>query len=229
MSSSPSWMIPAAFAAGVATTFLVQSLTSSPTNDRENAGAVVEGNDLSLFYGDETQLTEITNARKFLPKDLYGSLVRDAVVCCLDILLVRTNENGVKEALLVERSTEPAKGLWWLPGGRLLKGETFFAAAKRKAEQETGLSNVRPIQVLGVWNTFFPLSHWDTKESQGTQTVNPIVLVELEGSGEIKLDNTSENFKWVSLDPKDNKDADRYVMQALLRLKAWDPNYIKYS
>lgn len=196
------------------------------------AGAVIEDNDLSLFYGDEKQLTEITNARKFLPEDVYGVMVRHAVVCCVDILLVRENEQGVKQALLVERSSEPVKGVWWLPGGRLLKGETFFAAAVRKAKQETGLDNVRPVQVLGIWNTFFPTSHWDNEESKGTQTVNPIVLVELVNptlSTNVTLDATSENYRWIGLDPNDNQTEDKYVLQALLRLRAWSPKYINYT
>ena len=192
---------------------------------------MVEDNDLSLFYGDLNQLTEITDARKFLPKEVYGPMVRYAVVCCVDILLVRVNEQGLKQALLVERSSEPGKGFWWLPGGRLLKGETFFAAAIRKARQETGLTNVRPVQILGVWNTFFPTSHWDNDESKGTQTVNPIVLVELTDKTtiDIKLDATSENYRWIGLDPNENKSEDKYVLQALLRLRAWNPNYIEYS
>lgn len=194
------------------------------------AGATIEGNDLSLFYGDEKELTIITDRRKFLPSDIYGNLVRDTVVCCVDILLVRYNpETRRKETLLVERSSEPAKGHWWLPGGRLLKGETFFAAAKRKALQETGLTAVKPIQVLGVWNTFFPRSSWDTDESKGTQTVNPIVLVEmLEEGTDIKLDDQSENYRWIGLDPAAAEAAneDRYVLEALYRLEAWDPNYI---
>ena len=191
------------------------------------AGAVVEGNDLSLFYGNVDELTTITDRRKFLPSDTYGELVRHTVVCCVDILLVRYNpQTRRKECLLVERSSEPVKGVWWLPGGRLLKGETFFAAAVRKAQQETGLTAVRPIQVLGVWNTFFPTSHWDTPESKGTQTVNPIVLVELlEEGGDVKLDETSENYRWIGLDPEENSAEDKYVLQALLRLKAWNPKY----
>lgn len=76
-----------------------------------------------------------------------------------------------KECLLVERATEPVKGVWWLPGGRLFKGETFFDGAIRKAKEETGLDNVKPIQVLGFYNTFFPTSAWDTDECKGTQTV----------------------------------------------------------
>jgi ADP-ribose pyrophosphatase YjhB (NUDIX family) len=191
------------------------------------AGATSEGNDLSLFYGDESALTTITEQRKYLPAEIYAKLVRDAIVCCCDIVLVRYNsELKRKECLLVERSTEPVKGLWWLPGGRIIKGETFFDAAKRKALQETGIANVKPIQVLGVWNTFFPTSHWDNTESQGTQTVNPIVLVEIEDAdAQVKLDSTSERYCWIPLDPDQAKDRDIYVQQALLRLRAWNPNY----
>mmetsp|Transcript_5081 Transcript_5081/g.7362 ORF Transcript_5081/g.7362 Transcript_5081/m.7362 type:complete len:115 (+) Transcript_5081:334-678(+) len=112
----------------------------------------------------------------------------------------------------------------------MLKGETFFDAAKRKAKGETGLdaSIIRPIQVLGVWNTFFPTSHWDTDTQKGTQTVNPIVLVELDQPGvEIQLDETSENYKWIGLCPKEatKNGEDRYVLQALWRLHQWNPTY----
>lgn len=153
--------------------------------------------------------------------------MRDAVVCCVDIVLVRTT-SGRKECLLVERSSEPVKGVWWWPGGRLLKGETFFAAAKRKARDETGIDEVRCVQVLGVWNTFFPTSHWDNDKSQGTQTVNPIVLVEVEQPGvDVKLDETSENYRWISLDPDEAAEngEDKYVVGALRRLRAWNPDY----
>ena len=110
-----------------------------------------------------------------------------------------------------------------------MKGETFFAAATRKAYEETGLTNVKPIQVLGVWNTFFPTSNWDTDSNKGTQTVNPIVLVELlDINADVKLDATSDNYRWISLDPIAAKAAgeDRYVLQALLRLQAWNPNHM---
>ena len=195
----------------------------------------MEGEDLSLFYGDREELTTITENRKFLPKDLYGRMVRDAVICCVDIVLVRRNPlaNNRRETMIVERSSEPVKGVWWWPGGRLLKGETFFDAALRKARDETGLTNVTCIQVLGVWNTFFPTSHWDNEASRGTQTVNAIVLVEINqnetdgGIESVTLDSSSEDYRWISLDPEDNRTEDRYVQQALLRLQHWDPKYAK--
>ena len=110
----------------------------------------------------------------------------------------------------------------------MLKGETFFDAARRKAKGETGLDEVNCIQVLGVWNTFFPTSNWDTDDNRGTQTVNPIVLVELKQPDvDVKLDETSENYRWIGLDPDQAKanGEDRYVLEALYRLREWDPAY----
>ncbi len=227
--SSNNWIILTSFVAGIATTLLATSIRNK-TKDRTNEGATIEGEDLSLFYGDIDELKTITPSRKFLPEDLYGRLVRDCVVFCVDIVLVRTTMEGKKECLLVKRSSEPVKGVWWWPGGRMLKGETFFDAAKRKASQETGLGNVECVQVLGIWNTFFPTSNWDTETQKGTQTVNAIVLVELQGVGEeIALDETSEDSRWISLDPKvaEANNEDKYVLQGLLRLESWSPGYYK--
>eukprot|EP00977_Amphora_coffeiformis_P013677 scaffold3642_cov182-Amphora_coffeaeformis.AAC.4 len=125
------------FLAGAAAVILWQKMRKEKN---KNAGAVVPGEDLSLFYGDERSLTTVHDHCKYLDSDLYAAVVRHTVVCCVDIVLVRRNpENGRRECVLAVRSSEPAKGVWWWPGGRLLKGETFFDTAVRKAKQETGL------------------------------------------------------------------------------------------
>lgn len=223
------------FAAGVFVTIVVNKIIAmqkSSSIKRETAGATVEGDDLSLFYGDKKLLTKISQSRKYLPAEFYGTMVKDCIVCCCDIVLVRYNHQlQKKECLLVERASEPAKGLWWWPGGRILKGETFFDAAKRKAIQETGIKDVDPLQVLGVWNTFFPTSHWDTEAEKGTQTVNCVVLVEISqlpgATSNVTLDNQSERYKWVGLDPDAalQNGEDPYVWKILQRLKTWDPTY----
>ena len=221
----------ASFLTGVAVASLFRLLGKRRANkrDRLNAGARPdEGADSSMFWGDETKLTKIPQKNKFLPADLYGEMVRSCVVCCVDCLIVRFNPVTNKdECLLVERASDPAKGIWWLPGGRLFKGETFFDGAVRKAKEETGLDDVKPIQVLGFYNTFFPTSAWDTEEEKGTQTVQPIVLVKLGKGAEIKLDKTSERFRWGTLCPEEAKriGEDKYVLNALLKYQAWNSTF----
>ena len=196
-------------------------------DDRENAGASREFNDLSIFYGEEKELTKVERNCSNLPEDFYGQLVRDCIVTCVDCLIVRRNSLSQRlECILVERSDEPAKGKWWWPGGRMFKGETFFTAALRKCKTETGLTG-NCIQVLGVYNTFFPTSAWDTDKVMGTQTMNAVVLIEVADGAEVHLDKTSDRFRWTVVDPDDasERGEDKYVVAALRRMKAWKQTF----
>lgn len=58
-----------------------------------------------------------------------------------------TNERG--ELLLVQRSIEPRRGMWTLPGGFVESGETTEEAAFRELQEETGLIG-KGIELLGV-------------------------------------------------------------------------------
>lgn len=232
-------IITASFLAGFTIASFLRLLDKRKTTakNRKNAGAYNEGNDTTIFYDttkkDHDKQQFIAKHKQFLPAELYGQLVRNTVVVCVDCLIVKYNEyTNRHECLLVERADEPAKNLWWLPGGRLFKGETFFDGALRKVKEETGLTNdndcIKPIQILGFYNTFFSRSSWDTEEEKGTQTVQPIVLVKLEKNHpEILLDRTSERYRWIGLDPDEaikNKE-DKYVVDALLKFQAWSLSY----
>lgn len=46
------------------------------------------------------------------------------------------------QLLLVRRGTDPGKGLWSLPGGRVESGESIAAAVIRELGEETGLEGV---------------------------------------------------------------------------------------
>lgn len=225
-------VITASFLVGFAAAsfFRLLDKRKASRKNRRNAGAGPEGSDSSLFWGDVTSLTAIPEKNKFLPADMYGHMVRDCVVCCVDCLIVRFNPlTKRKECLLIERASEPAKGIWWLPGGRLFKGETFFDGAVRKAKEETGLTHVEPVQILGFYNTFFPTSAWDTESAKGTQSVQPIILVKLQSGADVILDRTSERYRWIGLCPDEAvvNGEDKYVVDALLKLKSWNSTYGK--
>lgn len=66
--------------------------------------------------------------------ELYTQILQVMPIPCVD-LVVRRGERF----LLVRRAHEPARGQWWLPGGRIHKGELSVVAAARKLRHEVGL------------------------------------------------------------------------------------------
>jgi 8-oxo-dGTP diphosphatase len=58
------------------------------------------------------------------------------------VVVIFTIRSGALSVLLIERAAEPCRGQWALPGGFLQDGESLDAAAMRKLEDETGVSDV---------------------------------------------------------------------------------------
>lgn len=58
------------------------------------------------------------------------------------VVVIFTVRQGSLSVLLIERAADPAHGEWALPGGFLQQGESLDAAAKRKLEDETGVSDL---------------------------------------------------------------------------------------
>lgn len=58
------------------------------------------------------------------------------------VVVIFTVRQGSLSVLLIERAAPPCAGQWALPGGLLLPGESLDEAARRKLEDETGVSDV---------------------------------------------------------------------------------------
>lgn len=79
-----------------------------------------------------------------IPDDLYRKILIVLPIPCVDLLVV--DPDG--RVLLVKRRNEPAKGLWWVPGGRVHFHELRAAAALRKLQEECGLQAAgAPIEI----------------------------------------------------------------------------------
>jgi ADP-ribose pyrophosphatase YjhB (NUDIX family) len=118
-------------------------------------------------------------------KRIYSEAVKNLPIPCVDVFLFDPTS---RRYLLVLRKDPPAQGIWWPVGGRVYKGETLAECAKRKCCEELGLSlrDVTPLKNLGVAETFFPDSAWDTQ----AHTINTLYLAIVNAGVNLRLNET---------------------------------------
>jgi len=110
---------------------------------------------------------------KKVPFPLYKKIISLVPICCVDAVF----KAGVK-VFLFKRTYEPAKNEWWFVGGRVLKNESFRNAVLRKVKEEVGVE-VDILRMIGVYETFFDRSRFDTKKRKvSTHSINVCFVVE---------------------------------------------------
>lgn len=163
-----------------------------------SAVSTIDG-DKSFLYLKKEEIKGVS----IIKKDTYREAVTQLPICCVDVFLFNPTD---RTYLLVLRKDPPAKGAWWLPGGRLYKGESFFECSMRKCKDEVGL-NVTPVKTLGFAATLFPDSMWDSQ----THTVNTLVFAKVNEQEAPKIDKTCADYRWT---PIDSVPEDPYVKMA---------------
>ena len=172
-----------------------------------------------------SELFSVKPEFKFLSKEFYSQAVETLPTVCVDVMCQRKSDG---KFLLFFRRDAPAAGIWWWPGGRSFRGETFYETAIRKAADETGANrnDLTPKAIVQTWNTFFPDSSWDKDRKpgyEGCQTVNIVVLCELNANDvaiaeETKVRWAVSGHRWVTIEEMLMKGKfDKYVrLNALL-------------
>ncbi|AOW80033.1 GDP-mannose mannosyl hydrolase [Halodesulfurarchaeum formicicum] len=94
-----------------------------------------------------------------IPDEDWATIVSNVPIVSVD-LIIRTDDGVV----LGRRQNEPAKGEWFVPGGRVKKNETLRKAVHRVAREELGIE-VEIIESLGVYEHIYNAS--DVKDAGG--------------------------------------------------------------
>jgi len=142
---------------------------------------------------------KIENSTKKAPFEVFQQTIKYFPTVSINIIL----RNDEKEFLFVKRKNNPAKGLFWTPGGRILNGETMKIAAQRILKEETGLRGsihyLSPVYLEEIFDT----SDFDAEdqkiylpEIKTIHYLSTAILMELEKTEEIKLDFQSVAYKW---------------------------------
>ena len=70
----------------------------------------------------------------FLEKSVFTTVINSTPLVSIDLLI----ENTDGKILLGYRNNRPAKGYWFVPGGRIQKGESMDDAFQRLTQSEIG-------------------------------------------------------------------------------------------
>ncbi|MFO7180191.1 MAG: NUDIX domain-containing protein [Pseudomonadota bacterium] len=123
-----------------------------------------------------------------IPVEEYKKIIGAIPILCVDLVL----RDRAGRYLLVKRENEPLRGEWWVVGGRVLKGERAEAAARRKLEEEIGLTVPR-LELLGLYEDFFD------RNSLGIETLYHTVSIVFGGTLDdvsgIRLDAQHKEWK----------------------------------
>lgn len=124
---------------------------------------------------------------KNIPEKDYKKVMKIMPIPCVDIVI-----HSGKKFLMCKRANHPAKGHWWLPGGRIYKGETNERAAIRKAIEETGMK-VKIEKLIGANETIFNKGPFGTGK---VHTINIQYLAKpISGKFDVKLDDQSDEYR----------------------------------
>lgn len=143
-------------------------------------------------------------------EELYLKFLAQMPLACVDAVIV---QEGC--ALLVKRALPPAEGKWWLPGGRVLKGETLKQTAWRKAKEEVSLDCwVGP--VVHTAETVFP----DGPNGVPVHSVNTAFLLIPKRVSAVYMNATIEDFWWFN--PVEDKQVLHPYVRECLRKAGFD-------
>ncbi len=131
------------------------------------------------------------NMSQSITQSLYTQILEHMPIPAVDFVL-----QNQKKVLLALRKDEPAKGQWWIPGGRIQKNETLEAAIKRKALQEIGIE-VEIIRKINCYEVFFDNAPFPEVKT-GVHYLSVCYLIKPKDKNiVITLDKTQEKHKWI--------------------------------
>ncbi|NNH86644.1 GDP-mannose mannosyl hydrolase [Acinetobacter terrae] len=90
----------------------------------------------------------------WLPDEAFKSVIQNTPLISIDLIVC----NGQGEILLGKRANAPAKGYWFVPGGRVRKNETLDDAFVRLVKEELGIKSGiarTDAKFLGVFEHFY--------------------------------------------------------------------------
>jgi colanic acid biosynthesis protein WcaH len=129
-----------------------------------------------------------------LSKADFAKVITNTPLVSIDLIL--ENEKG--EYLLGKRLNRPAKGYWFVPGGRIQKNESLADAFSRLSNDELGaILNISDAVCIGAFDHFYEDNVFGKDFSTHYVAIGYVLKVS-ESQLELPLDEQHEQYRWLS-------------------------------
>lgn len=138
---------------------------------------------------------KMTTENNILPLAEFKQVVENTPLFAIDLVVV----NEQNQVLVGERLNAPAKGFWFVPGGRVFKNESLGKAFKRISKTELGFEVERhQTWLLGLFDHFYDDSFFSKKVS--THYINATHAIRLTANLLNLPENQHSQYRWLSLE-----------------------------
>jgi colanic acid biosynthesis protein WcaH len=128
-----------------------------------------------------------------LDQPQFLGLIKNGPLVAIDLLIRKGDKY-----LIGLRTNEPAKGFWFVPGGRILKDETGSDAVKRISEREIGLTlELEKTKFVGVFEQLY-LTNAFNVPNLTTHIVTLVYEIALPENAAVEHDEQHSEFFWMT-------------------------------
>ena len=132
-----------------------------------------------------------------LSSEEFKFVVKTTPLISVDLIV----ENSTGEILLGWRNNLPAKGYWFVPGGRIQKNEAFTDAFRRITSAETGMElGLSDAAFLGIYEHLYPHENFSGDPSFGTHYIVIAYRIKLDQPIDHLPKEQHADYWWASID-----------------------------
>jgi len=158
----------------------------------------------------------------WIPDEDWRTIVATVPIVSVDLVIRR--DGGV---LLGRRTNDPAKGHWFVPGGRVRKGETRREAVHRVASEELGI-DVEIVESLGAFEHQYETADVDGVDSKHYLANGYVVDVaggvgtdDVDADEQLTADDQHDAFRVFRSPPEPCHEYVRDYVEAAATVDAW--------
>lgn len=131
----------------------------------------------------------------FLDQQTFSTVIKSSPLVSIDLVVI--NQNG--QALLGQRLNRPAKGFWFVPGGRILKNESLASAFKRLTHDELGTEfAIEQATLKGPYDHFYNDNVFGEEFSTHYVAISFVIKL-TQPLSNLPMDVQHNGYKWFAI------------------------------